>query len=447
MSLQRWLLIGILLAPAALLLLLGPRGAAPAPPDRTVIRYWEKWTGVEGAAIRRLVDRYNATAGADAGIWVDYTALGDVDKRMLIATAGGVPPDVAGLPDRYIATYADRGALMPLDELAAEHGLDLKQFKPIWIDICRYEGTLYGLPSTPFTIALYYNRKLFREAGIDPDRPPRTTAELNEYFRSLTRVENGRIVQCGFTTSPAMLGWWHWIWPYFFGGDYWREGRVAIDSPETHAALEWIVRRRNSVGNAEMLAFEATAGAIESAQNPFLAGRLAMVFQGPWLANWARVYAPDLDYGVAAFPGVTAERTPVFASSDVFVIPRGARHVKEAMHFLMFLMEQPNLEELCRLHGKTSPFRAPQAAFFEGHPNPHVRVFEELASSPDTFGFPKMPTFAQAEAATFRMLDSVLRREAEPDQAIRAAQRKMDEVTADHERMAALRGRPTGLKP
>ena len=441
MNIRTALLLLVLGLPAALLLAFGPRGRTDAPSDRTVIHYWEKWTGVEGAAIERIVDLYNDTAGAEAGIWVNYTALGDVDKRMLIAAAGGDPPDVAGLPDRFIPSYADQGALMPLDELVAQADIDLNEFKPIWLDICRYNDVLYALPSTPFTIALFYNRTLFREAGLDPDRPPQTTAELNEYFTKLTRVENGQIVQCGFTESPAMLGWWHWIWPFFFGSEYLRDQSALIDTPPAHAALDWIVQRRNSVGNKLMLSFEATAGAIESAQNPFLAGRLAMVFQGPWMANWARVYAPDLDYAVAAFPGVTADRTPVFASSDVFVIPRGAHHVKEAMHFLTFLMRQDNLEDLCRRHGKVSPFRTPRPAFFKDHPNPHIATFERLASSPDTFGFPKMPTFAQAEAITFEMLDSVLRQNATPDEAIRTADRKLQGVVAEYERMAALRGR------
>ncbi|RMF82562.1 MAG: ABC transporter substrate-binding protein [Planctomycetota bacterium] len=447
MNLRLALPLVVLGLPAALLLAFGPRGRTHAPPDRVVLRYWEKWTGVEGAAIQRIVDRYNATAGAEAGIWVAYTALGDVDKRMLIATAGGDPPDLAGLPDRFLASYADRGALMPLDDLVAEAGIDLAQFQPIWLDICRYRDVLYALPSTPFTIALFYNREMFRRAGLDPDRPPQTTGELNEYFTKLTRIEGGRIVQCGFTTSPAMLGWWHWVWPYFFGDDYLRDSSTLIDTPPTHAALDWIVRRRSSVGNDRMLDFEATAGAIESAQNPFLSGRLAMVFQGPWMANWARVYAPDLDYGVAAFPGATPERTPVFASCDVFVIPRGARHVKEVMHFLKYVMRQENLEELCRSHGKVSPFRTPQPAFFENHPNPQIRAFEQLAASPDTFGFPKMPTFAQAEAITFEMLDSVLRRTAAPEDAIRTAERKLRDVVTEYERMAALRGRRTDETP
>jgi ABC-type glycerol-3-phosphate transport system substrate-binding protein len=429
----------VLGGPAILLLAFGPRGHVDVPTGRTVVRYWEKWTGVEGAAMQRIVDRFNATVGAGQGIWVDYNALGDVDKRMLVATAGGDPPDVAGLPDRFVPPYADQGALLPLDDLAREHGLDLDAFKPIWIDICRYQDTLYALPSTPYTIALYYNRRLFREAGLDPDRPPRTTAELNDFALRLTRTADDRIIQLGFTVSPAMLGWWHWAWPYFFGGQLWDGRQFRLDTPATHAAMTWILQRRQALGNARVLKFEATAGAIESAQNPFLSERLAMVFQGPWLANWARVYAPELDYGVAPFPAVTGDRSPVLASTDVFVIPRGSRHPREAMIFLRYVLEQETMEALCRAHGKVSPFRHPGAAFFANHRNPYIRIFDALAASPDAFGYPDMPTWSEAWVELLYLLETILRGARDTDEAIRATQAKIDSIVSSYERMAARR--------
>jgi ABC-type glycerol-3-phosphate transport system substrate-binding protein len=447
MNIRGIILVLVLGLPAAGLLAFGPRGLHEVPPDRIIVRYWEKWTGVEGQAMQRIVGRFNQTEGARRGIWVDYNALGDVDKRMLISAAGGDPPDVAGLPDRFVPPYADQGALRPLDDLAREFNLDLDAFKPIWLDICRYNGTLYALPSTPYTIALYYNRTLFRAAGLDPDHPPQTTAELNEYAKRLTRYQEGdpsnprtgRILQLGFTVSPAMLGWWTWIWPYFFDGQLWDGQHFTVDTPQTHAAMNWVSDLRATVGNARILQFEGTSAAIESAQNPFLSGQLAMVFQGPWLANWARVYAPDLDYGVAPFPSVTRERQHVFASEDVFVIPTGARHPREAMVFLEYVLRQEVMEDLCQAHGKVSPYRVPGPEFFTKHPNRHIRVFDDMATSPYVFGYPSMPTWAEAWTEMLYLLETVMREAREPAEAIRMTQTKVDSVVADYERMAANR--------
>ncbi len=435
------MLLGV---PALVLLVFGPRRAPHMPADRVVIRYWEKWSGVEGLAMKRLVERFNGTVGAERHLWVEYCPVSNIDQRLLIATAGGDPPDVAGIYDYIVPQYADQGALLPLDDLVREFGIPLESFKPIWLDIGRYAGRLVALPSTPYTITLYYNRRLFREAGLDPDRPPRTTAELNEYALRLTRRDPAdpkgeRIAQLGFTTSPGMLGWWHWVWPNFFDGRLWDGQHFTLDTPAGRAAAQWIVERRAALGNRSVLEFEATSGAIEGAQNPFLSERLAMVFQGPWLANWAKTYAPNLNYGVAAFPSVTAERQNVFASADVFVIPHGSRHPREAMVFLQFVLRQENLEELCREHGKASPFRTPGSDFFARHPNPHIRTFDALASSPYAFGFPAMPMWAHAWSELLAMHETILRGVRPPLEAIRDTQAKVDRIVDDYHAMAAKR--------
>src|SRR5262245_55949868 len=106
MSLRGLLLALILILPAAVLLAFVPRGLREVPTDRIIVRYWEKWAGVEAVAIRQIVDEFNRTVGAERGIWVDLHAVSNVDERMLIATAGGDPPDVAGLYDRYVAQFA-----------------------------------------------------------------------------------------------------------------------------------------------------------------------------------------------------------------------------------------------------------------------------------------------------------------------------------------------------
>ena len=444
MNARSAILLLVLGLPAALLLALGPSGRVDVPSDRVLVRYWEKWTGVEALVMQRIVDRFNATVGAEKKIWIEYNAVSNVDQRMLVATAGGDPPDVAGLFDYIVAQFADQGALMPLDDLVREYGIDETAFKPVWWRIGTYDGRLYALPSTPYTIALYYNRRLFREADLDPDRPPQTTAELNKFAEKLTRAESDpdgrpRITQLGFTTSPGMLGWWHWIWAEFFGDPLWNGERFTIDTPEGHAMADWLRQFRDDLGNEAVLKFEGAAGAIEGAQNPFLSERLAMVFQGPWMSNWIGKYTPNLDYAVAPFPSSTPDRHYSFASTDVFVIPAGAKHPREAMVFLSYMLRQDVLEELCREHGKVSPFREPGPDFYKTHANPFIRVFDEMAASPDAFGYPQMPMWAETSAEMLKMHENILRGVREPHDAVRDAQQRVDRVVEDYQRMAAKR--------
>lgn len=443
MNIRSLIITVLLLAPAGGLLAFGPqRGRDAAPPGRVVIRYWEKWAGVEWTPIRRIVDRYNETEGRARGIWVDLHCISNIDERMLIATAGGDPPDVAGLYDRYIPQFAARGALLDLTALAPQAGIRVDDFKPIWRDVAEFDGRLFGLPCAPYTVALFYNRKLFREAGLDPDKPPQTPAEFNECMRRLTkRDEHGDVVQLGFTAWTGMLGWWHWCWPFFFGETLWHEGKFHIDSPGGLATMEWFARQRAELGVAALLKFETSNLPIEGPDNPFLSGKLAMVMQGPWMTNWISTYMPQLDYGVTRFPSADPGRRPVLASADLLTIPATAKHKQEAMIFLEYLLRPEIQEELALAHRKLTPYRAPSAAFFAKHPNPHVRVFDALADSPDAFGVPKMPTFAEAVTVTQTMFENVLRATQSPADAVREAQEKMDAVVGQYQRTVELRRR------
>jgi len=439
-TLRGTLIFLLLVLPALALLAFGPRQARHVPSDRTVIRYWEKWTGVEGAVMKRSVAEYNQTQGVEDGIWVEYLAVSNVDQRTLVAVAGGDPPDLAGLYDHIIAQFADRDALMPLDDLVKESRIDAGVFKPAWWNIGVYHDRLYALPSTPYVIALYYNKRLFREAGLDPDRAPRTLAELDEYSRKLTRYEGDRIIQAGFIPAPKLLGWWHWVWLYFFGGNLWDGQHFTLDTPAGRAAHRWMYEQRVEMGLKQAVAFEANVGAVEGPLNPFLAERLAMVYQGPWVANWVRQYKPSLEYGVARFPADREDRHPVFVSSDVFVIPRGSRHPREAMRFLSYLLRQDVLERLCREHWKLSPFRTPSEDFFRNHPiREHIRTLDALADSDDVFGYPRMPTWAEASVEMLFMIENIFQGHRPPDEALRETQAKIDVIVNEYQRMAALR--------
>src|SRR5687767_12282071 len=94
---------------AALLLLLPAIGRA----DRLELSYWEKWTRFEGEAMARVVEAFNAS---QTRITVKYLTVSNITQKTLIATAGGDPPDIAGLFGADVVSFADKNALQPLDD-------------------------------------------------------------------------------------------------------------------------------------------------------------------------------------------------------------------------------------------------------------------------------------------------------------------------------------------
>lgn len=361
-----------------------------APADgRVHIRYWEKWTGFEEEAMRRVVDAFNERQDR---IYVDYLAVSQVNTKMLLATAGGNPPDVAGLWDYDVPTFADYGAIRPMDDFCKRDGIAAEDYIPCYWDICVYQDRVFALPTTPATVALHWNKKLFREAGLDPDRPPRTLEELDEYSARLFRSQGGEIAQMGYL--PAEPGWWNWSWGYFFGGRLWDgKGRLTVASPENLRGYNWVKGYADRYREQGLSVFQSGFGNFSSPQNAFLSNKVAMVQQGVWMANYIHNNAPGLEWDAAPFPH-PADRPDLARSTyvgmDVLVIPTGARHVKEAWEFIRFVQSQEGMELLCLGQWKHTPLRKVSDRFWNEHRNPRIRLFYELAYSPNTFATPEV---------------------------------------------------------
>lgn len=370
--------------------------AADAVPDpregRVVVKYWEKWNGFEADAMREIVQDFNASQDR---IWVDYSSVSQIDRRLMLAIAGGVPPDIAGVWGLSIPVYSENNALTPLEKLAAEKNIGPANYIPVYWDTCLHEGHLWGLPSTPATLALVYNKKMFREAGLDPEQPPRSIAELEAYNEKLTRrLPDGGIESIGFL--PEEPGWWNSLWGFWWGGEMLRDGKANVLSPEIRAAYEWVQSYPERFGVRELLAFRDGFGNYSSPQNPFFNGRVAMVLQGVWIHNYIQKYAPpDFEWGVAPFPSFDPEKNPrvTLADCDVLVIPAGAKHPREAFEFIAYVNSPGPMEKLCLRQLKFSPLATSSPEFWTQHPHPHLREFSDLAWSPNAHRYPVTSTW------------------------------------------------------
>ncbi|HVU23253.1 MAG TPA: ABC transporter substrate-binding protein [Opitutus sp.] len=392
-----------------LLALLWPRLAS----GRVVVNYWEKWAGFEADAMQAVVDDFNRSQDR---IEVHLLTISPIDVKLMLAASGGNPPDLAGLWEYNIPDFAEKGALLPLDDELKQAGLGPGHYIPAYWELGRFRGFTWALPSTPGCVALYYNKRLFREAGLDPDRPPRTFAEVEAMSRRLTRVElerNGRRVRVSFEDlAPAERDGGRYAivqighqpndvggmnvscWGYWFGAKYWDgDGHILANSPGNLAALQWLRDAMTTYGVNQMQDFAASYGMSQSAQSPFISGRAAMVMQGPWLVNFIEKYAPDLEWGVTAFPaapGVADGAPMTLVISDMLVIPRGAKHPHEAFEFLRYTQRQDVAEKLARLQRKFTALREVSPSFFAHHPNPAIHFFADLARSPEARAVPRL---------------------------------------------------------
>jgi multiple sugar transport system substrate-binding protein len=388
--------LGALAAGGAAFALFGPRGAKEDPRGRIVLDYWEKWTGHEARAMQQVVRRFNESQDR---ILVRYFAMAGIDQKTLVAIAGGDPPDVVGLWSYNVPGFAESSAILPLDDLAPRFGVRVENYAAGMRPVMLHRGKMWATINTGGTLALYLNRALFRDAGLDPDRPPRTIAELDRAAEALTHTESSRILRAGFLHSEP--GWWTWHWGYSFGGTLYdeRAERSLVSSSQNIAAYEWVQSYPRRLGAAAEQQFRAGFGTYDSPLNPFLAGKLGMILQGPWLANVINAYKPELDYAVAPFPvaeGVYDPAAPIaMIDTDILVIPRGVRHPEASMEFIAFTQRQDNVEFLSTVHCKASPLAQSSEEFLAKHPNRGVRIFDALAKSPRAFICPRTRIWLQ----------------------------------------------------
>lgn len=374
------------------------RGRQNIPSGRVVLTYWEKWTGRESAAMQRIVDRFNQSQDR---IWVRQVSVSDIVAKTMVAISGGDSPDVVGLFNYSIPHFAEAGAILPLDDFG---GLDQSSYAPAVWNLLTFNGKCWAAVNTCFNIALYYNRTLFREAGLDPDTPPRTVAELDAYARQLTSYgADGRIERAGF--MPNMPDWWPYFWPIMFGGGFYdpANNRATLMARENLAAYDWVRSYPQKFGRLAVQGFgEGFAKSYHSPQDPFLTGRVAMVAQGPWIANFIREAFPapgEFDYGCAAIP-VTEnlydpDKPRGLLEADVLMIPRHCPHPAEAFEFVQFTQRAEVQEALASDHCKPSPMRSVSDSFVRNHPNRYVAVHDAITKSPVVTTPPKIRVWRQ----------------------------------------------------
>ncbi|MBX3113760.1 MAG: ABC transporter substrate-binding protein [Fimbriimonadaceae bacterium] len=366
----------------------------PRTDRRIVVTYWEKWGDFEADAMRAVVDDFNKSQDR---IFVDFQSVTNIGQKAMLATSGGIPPDVAGLFGPNVAQYAYNNAVIPLDELAQEAGIKREDYITQYYDICTYRGKLWALPSCPASTALHYNRKMLADAGWDPDNPPKTIEELTRLDEMVFKKDGDTIKKMGFL--PTDPGWWPWAWSGVFGGKLWDgESKITMTTPENIEAFTWMGSFAKRYGTATVQSFQQGFGSFKSPQNAFMDNKTATVLQGVWMANFIEKFNPELDWGAVAFP--YPEDRPELANStiidlDILVIPRGAKHPKEAFEFIRYVQTQAAMEKLCSGQKKQSPLANVSEEFIKNHPNPFVELFQDLASSPTAYSTPKTPIWPQ----------------------------------------------------
>jgi sn-glycerol 3-phosphate transport system substrate-binding protein len=131
--------------------------------------------------------------------------------KALTAHKSGTPPTLAVLLSTDLFTLIDENAIVPIDSVAgtAQDKQWISGFYPSFMQNSQTGGKTWGIPFQRSTIVMFYNKALFKEAGLDPEKPPVNWAETVAYAKKLTKADaSGNVTQWGLKIPSTGFAYW-----------------------------------------------------------------------------------------------------------------------------------------------------------------------------------------------------------------------------------------------
>lgn len=302
-------LLAMLMAVSMLLAMAGTTAGAE---DVIEITYWHVQAGVNGQIVDQLAEEFNNTVGKELGIHVTSVyeggSISQKLKSIILAEDVNSMPDIVlgqGLDTCY---YRDLEQLVWAEDLiAADDSFSKDEVLPTSANSVTYDGRLMGMPFSNSAIMLYYNKDMFVEAGLDPEAPPQTIAEMAEYAGKLTKKDGDKYIQYGLAVTPDR---WHvanWIGGQ---GEYSFVGNN--ESGRTGNMTEVVFGEEGTMAKflTEYQKVVESGGLQPAADKPreeFIAGQYAMVIQSSSRINqFQEMSAGSFELGATALPKVDA---------------------------------------------------------------------------------------------------------------------------------------------
>jgi multiple sugar transport system substrate-binding protein len=330
----------------------------------------------------------------------------DLLARLSTSFAGGTPPDVFLLNYRFYGQFASRDVLEPIqDRLDDSDAFEEDDFYPQALEAFR-DGQLVCVPQNISSLVVYFNRDLFRKAGV-PE--PNEGWTWNEMVQKAVRLTNdadgdGNIDVYGLGVDPEIIRLAPFIWSN--GGelvdDEESPTRLAIDSPEAQGAMQAFFDLRDK----HLVIPSDEEREAEDEETRFLNGRLAMCMNSRRVTPSFRTIK-TFDWDIAALP---KHKQPAgILHSDAYCMTKDSDERDATWRFMEFALG-PEGQEITARSGRTVPSLkevAESGAFLDPAAKPaNSRIF--LETIPVIRRVPTISTWPEIEAAAEGVIETGL---------------------------------------
>lgn len=345
---------------------------------RVEITFWHSFVSSTQPALAELIKRFEEEH-PHIYIRAQYVPGGDaIIQRLITAIQSRRAPDIAWVHSDYMQHLVEANAIYPMDTFTkGENGIpdeDLADIYPPLIQEASWKGDLYSMPMEGTNLALVYNARLFREAGLDPDRPPKTWDELIEYAEKLTidKTGNGVFDQIGFfvpihPSAGPLSSWMVWQWYPFL----WQAGGYMINEEQTRvmfnepAGVNALTIWKNIYDALNLRNFSVDY------EVTFAAQQAAMVLDGPWsLPRYRQMQ--NLEWRVAPLPAGPVKKATV-VGGEYLTIFKQSKNPDVAWEFLKWII-RPDIQAYWSMKSGYLPIRRSvleideYREFLEAHP-------------------------------------------------------------------------------
>ena len=360
---------------------------APSSDGRIPVRVFLLLISTKQVEYYRWAEQKYEAEHPDVDIIIEQfpgSSLKDFEIKLRLRFSSRKAPDVFFAEETVIAEYARLGLLAPappyIERMVQENSINEMVQRAPYID-----DTCYGITSASVWTVLYYNKEMFREAGLDPEHPPRTWDELIDYADRLTvRRADGTPTRAGLSLrktgfKPGTAGKWK-TFLYSAGGRAYNDDgtRSAFNSEAGRAALDLY----------KTILFDKKIDSVdlEGDQQGFGQGRAAMFIREVHVVRWLQENYPGLDFGVAPIPAREASISS--GGSYLWVVSKDSPHQEAAWRFIQFLMEDEAYEAYASIGG-ILPATKSVASLPKYSEDLHLKVFLEQQTALPTM-FPRI---------------------------------------------------------
>jgi len=356
------------------------------------ITFWHAMTRENETTLQKLTDQFNSSQSDVKVTLVNQVTYDDTFTKYKAGLSSGELPDIVQLQETEQQQMIDTQSIVPSGACAKADKYSFSDFLPRVVSYYTVQGQMYAMPFNTSGPVLYYNKKAFTAAGLDPNKPPATLAEVRSDAEKLKSSGAVQGAPFGLKTEPGYVE--HWLGlssKLFVNQSNGRTGRTTasvLNSSTGRQIFSWmsgmvkdgLAATNPDTGSSQ---YDNLLGIGANNQAMTIETSAALGTVTTLLGNF-----PNVELGVAPMPGITTGKGGVLVSGGALYMSKKSAPAKQAAawQYLKFL-DEPSSQVTWATGTGYLPIRKQAAqssqmqAFWSA--NPYYKVaYDQLASGP-----------------------------------------------------------------